>query len=151
MYKKILVPLDGSSLAEEALAHVENISQKYGSEVVLFEAAQPIMAGDDPSGFSTSEIYGRLLDESIEAAKVYIEKTAASLREKGVNVVKQEVKVGNAAELIIDEAEAVGADLIIMASHGRSGIKRWFFGSVAERVLRHSTAPILLVKCTGTC
>jgi len=154
MYKKIIVPLDGSELAECVLPHVEVIAQ--GCEMTEITFLYVIK----PSG--NWENWANIHEER-EKATNYLEKKVQSARDKGLNV-RYEILVGNPAEGIMDYtgvtagdpassityyATKEGADLIIMATHGRSGIRRWAYGSTADRIMRSSGIPVLLVRAPG--
>ena len=149
MYKMILVPLDGSELAEMVLPHVEMLAQaaKKPAEVVLLRVAlspSPAFAGyQDLSG------QGPVLAEQAAAAdkenaEKYLAEVGKRLRDKGLRV-RVELLVGSAGDEILDYAENNPVDLIAMASHGRSGISRWAYGSVTSKVLRGISTPILVV------
>ena len=154
MYKKLLAPLDGSELAECALEHVKTISTGCSiPEVVLLRVIEPM------SSFATGELAASNAklaaqveqdqeQERTAQAKQYIQKKIDQLKKDGVTATS-EIISGNPAEVILDYADKNQFDLIIMSTHGRSGISRWAFGSVAERVSRHSTVPILLVSPPG--
>jgi nucleotide-binding universal stress UspA family protein len=133
MSGKILVPLDGSKLAEIALPYAEQLAARLEYEIILISVRSP---AEDP--------YHPVLES-------YLEKTAEILkRKKKANVepiiVGSEVLVGHPAERIIDYAEQEGVDLIIMATHGRTGVRRWALGSVADKVMRASIQPVLLIR-----
>jgi nucleotide-binding universal stress UspA family protein len=157
MYERILVPLDGSERAEAVLERVTPIAGKLGSEVVLLQVV---------SAFS--EILGQTLpresfpsptlqDVSVEAARerqeseqagaeAYLRRIAEDLTAKGLKV-GFEVREGPApAAVILAVALDLGCDLIAMSTHGRSGIGRAVFGSVADDVLRNSPLPLLLIR-----
>jgi len=136
MYKKILVPLDGSDLAECVLPHVESITRGCGvQEVVFLGVAEPF---HPPSGYSahfSQETIKRIDTDNKAAAESYLNQLVKRTRYGGVSV-KPEVITGIPAESIADYADKNGVDLIIIATHGRSGVSRWVWGSVADRVLR---------------
>lgn len=152
MYNKILVPLDGSKLAECVLPHVERIATSCGTEQVILVSVTERITGyrviDDPS----QPLEGRLVPEAVgkqeKQAQKYLGKIAKALEAKGIKVLT-EVLLGKPAEEIILYAANRECDLIIMASHGRSGLSRWTHGSVADKVFRASHAPILMVKAPG--
>ena len=174
MYKKIVVPLDGSELAECVLPHVENIAKAMGAEEVILITVMervvdltPKNAAGKPDGavadnwtdiaFSDRPYTGKRFefDPSIKVPIVtgkmfkqgqrYLAQVAEPLTKNGVKA-GITVLMGEAAEQIVDFAGDENADLIIMASHGRSGFSRWAMGSVAEKVFHGSSVPILLVK-----
>jgi nucleotide-binding universal stress UspA family protein len=93
----------------------------------------------------TQEFICRVYKEREKVAKEYLEGVAKSLREQGL-VVNIAVTQGQPADEIVDFAEKNGVDLVIMATHGRSGVGRWVFGSVSDRVMREAKAPLLLVR-----
>ena len=137
MYKKILVPLDGSELAECVLEHVKDIARGCDtSEVALLFVAEPA-----PSGLyqSSAEVKEKLLSWGKKALA-----RAEKILTAGDVKVKSHVLEGKAAETIVDYAVQNDIDLIIMATHGRSGPSRWALGSVAEKVTRSSTVPVLI-------
>ena len=153
MYERILVALDGSEIAEQVLPHAEALAQAFGSTLILLRAStspQKLMAelspGLDvatPVVLDPTEI---LEDEQSEIAQ-YLKGVAGRLRANGAKVQTDEPP-GDAADEIVQRASDLGADLITMTTHGRSGLKRLVFGSVAQSVLTHATCPVLLVRVT---
>lgn len=139
---KILVPLDGSELAEAALATaIDILSEQPATTLILLRAAEARPSSpSDPMATRA-----RLVRE----AEAYLNGVAAGLRECGITRVKTTVWYGPAAPTIVEAAEAEKADLIIISSHGRGGIGRLIFGSVAESVLHGTRIPILLVRDSG--
>jgi nucleotide-binding universal stress UspA family protein len=145
MYKKILVPLDGSDLAERALVEAEQLARMFGSEIILFEVV-PFMPIYGSPELVTPLIVDEKQKESVEA---YLAKVAGGLKQKGFNASSM-VKTGQQVALeIIDFAKERGVDLIIMCTHGRSGITRWVLGSVTLKVLTRAETPILLIRSKG--
>jgi len=136
---KILVPLDGSVLAEAALAPAIDLrADDPTATLLLLRAAEaPILLGRDPI-----DLQVRVVREADE----YLKAVAARLSGSGVKGVKTSVCYGPAAPSIVEAARVVKADLIVMTTHGRSGLRRLVFGSVAEAVLRGTHTPILLVR-----
>ncbi len=139
---KILVPLDGSALAEAALAKaVEIAKDSPKASLVLLRAAEaPMLAGGDPVEAQV---------EVVREAEEYLEHLAARLRAEGVAEVSTSVWYGPPAPAIVEAAEIAKADMIVMSTHGRSGLGRLFLGSVAESVLRATRTPILLLRSAG--
>jgi nucleotide-binding universal stress UspA family protein len=144
MYKKILVPLDGSKLAECVLPHVKAIGKGCGAtKVVLLEVVEPL-----PAWLAAEINLEAVQKASAKAAEEYLVKIQAELKKEGLNV-EARVLTGRPAETITDFAQSNKVDLIAIATHGRSGITRWIFGSVANRLVRSSFVPMLLVKPEG--
>jgi len=136
--RKILVPLDGGALADSALEHAQELAASRGAEVVLFSAVW-VEPTDNPL------TYTRDLDVSSAKAKEMLKTRVEGLANAGVKA-SSFIKRGEEAGSILDAAAEAGADLIAMTTHGRTGVKRWLLGSVAERVLRASPLPVLLVR-----
>jgi len=156
MYQKVLVPLDGSKLAECVLPHITGIIKDCNAtEVVLAQVVEPvtIIEGDwFEGGVAESNIPKLKSPEEINKmnmfnAKDYLQKVATELGYGGK--VNTEVITGKAAESIAEYAEKNNIDLIIIATHGRSGPSRWIFGSVADRILRSACIPVLMVRGPG--
>ena len=140
MYKKILVPLDGSELAEKALKHAHILARSLHAEIVLLRVVVFIT-----QDFDVIPMEGAVSDEAIADAKRYLERASAGLRRLGLKVTTR-VKSGRVADTIIDYSEKHAVDLIVMSTHGRTGPARWLIGSVADRVVRGGHVPVLLVR-----
>jgi len=147
MYRKVVVPLDGSELAEGVLPHVAELIRGRGTQVCLLSVA-PLMKGiasnaadTHPRPGSTREERQRVKAELLE----YLQTVAKRLEPVAADL-QVSVRFGRPAEAILAFSGEVGADLIAMSAHGRSGIGRWVFGSVADRVLRGAPCPVLLVR-----
>jgi nucleotide-binding universal stress UspA family protein len=169
MLQKILVPLDGSELAEAAIPYVKEIGRRCEQlEVVLLQvvrlpqgrsapvykrqdAAFPAMMADSPADLETAR-YPIYRDQEIESARAEVEAaltpTAQQLRSDDISV-RIAVAFGRPAQEIVDFAEREDIDLIAMSTHGRSGLSRWILGSVADKVLRGTQLPVLLVRPPG--
>ncbi len=152
MYKKVLVPLDGSKLAECVLPHVERLAESgMVKEIIMLRVCDsPSIVADYPETKNKTwdKHVERMTTNAQQACSLYIEDVEQSLKDKGFKV-KAESSLGKPAEEIVNFANKSKVDLIIMASHGRSGVSRWAYGSVAEKVLRSSCIPVLLVKVPG--
>ena len=136
-FKKILVPLDGSLLAEHALGKVVELAAG-GAAVLLVRAAEAhSLPGVDPTEMQV---------EVVREAEEYLARVAARLEREDIRDVQTSVWYGPAASAIVEAARLRGADLIVMSTHGRSGLGRLILGSVAEAVLRSTTTPILLLR-----
>jgi len=152
MYKKILVPLDGSELAECVLPHVEGLAMcSGGAEVILVSVTERVTGFrvmEDPAQPTGERLVPEAVGKEEQAARRYLDRIAKPLAGKGVKVLT-EVLLGKPADEIIIFATEEGCDLIVMASHGRSGPSRWTHGSVAEKVFRSNCAPVLMVRAPG--
>jgi len=136
--ERILVPLDGSKCAETIFATVEKLAADLKTAVALLRVAYAhVIPGVDPVEAQV---------KVVKEAEEYLRDIGKQLAAKGIQV-ETHVRYGHDAEEILDHAAQPDIDLIAMTTHGRSGIKRFLLGSVAEKVLRHSPKPILLVRC----
>lgn len=134
MFDKILVPLDGSALAERALPYAARIARATHGSILLLHV------------MSSTETQHRL-EKSMNAA-VRLEQLVEELRAAGVDATTWTMP-GHAADVIVDAADPPRTDLVVMSTHGRGGLGRWLFGSVAEDVLRRALVPVLLVPASA--
>jgi nucleotide-binding universal stress UspA family protein len=141
MYEKILVPLDGSELAELALPYAEELAGRLGSEVNLLAVSKSA----ETESYHEHLIYvERMVEPTKRGAQRYLEKPYG----RAIKV-ESVVLVGHPAEEIEDYADKADIDLIVMATHGRSGIRRWALGSVADKVVRATKRPVALIRAKG--
>ncbi|NQT74292.1 MAG: universal stress protein [Chloroflexi bacterium] len=146
MYHKILVPLDGSELAECVLPHVEAIVQGSDScEVMLLHVVEPLHTG----GFDDFIDVDAIRDTLVSKAEEYLLKTQSQLARHGWSIRAEVRKGGRPASIIVDFAKENEVDLIVIATHGHSGISRWVYGSVADKVVRSASTPVLLIRPTA--
>jgi nucleotide-binding universal stress UspA family protein len=147
LFKKILVPLDGSGIGQAALDVVTQLAPAFCAEVVLTQIVEPVryLPSVDGMGAYTLPID----DAEIEAeATAFLNRRAEGLRQKGITV-STVVKTGAAAELIMKYADENHVDLIAMSTHGLSGLTRWVFGSVTEKIVVYGNTPVLVVHPPG--
>jgi len=144
MYEKILVPLDGSKRAEKILPHVEELASCLGSMLLYLDVVSPVYLLMDPM-VSYVDINASETEALIEEAKDYLGTLVRQADSKGINAGSR-VEQGPVVETIIDVARKENADLIAMASHGRSGFGRVFYGSIAAGVLQRVDRPLLLIR-----
>jgi nucleotide-binding universal stress UspA family protein len=145
MFSKILVSLDGSDLAECVFPYVEDIAKLRNSQV---EAAFVVEHYDMP--FHGGVVYNENTLKEIErsakqGAEQYMKTVKKRLFSNGIDV-NTVVLEGKIADSLVDYANNNGFDLIVMATHGRSGLARWVIGSVADKILHCSTIPVLLIR-----
>ncbi len=143
MYKRVLVPLDGSELAEQVLPFAVLVAKALSSQMVLlriFESV-PEQWADPAHGRYLDQLTSSFRNQAVE----YLEGIAAPLRQDGLTVTCS-AHEGNPADLIINEASREPDSLIAMSTHGTSGINRWVMGSVTDKVLHAVNAPLLIVR-----
>jgi nucleotide-binding universal stress UspA family protein len=144
MYKRALVPLDGSRVAERILPFILQIAGPLDLEVVLLRVVQPMapQAIEETAHFTADDVAGRLSE-----AREYLDSMAAGLWQRGVRVTT-DARYGQPVTEIAAAARETEADLIAMTTHARSGFSRLLFGSVAEAVLRQAEIPVLMIRLT---
>jgi len=145
MYRKILVPLDGSKVAEGVLPHAKDLAYSQGAELILLTVSANAaldFAFSDP-GLAQSAVR-----EEEKRSKSYITEIENQLKSSGFKV-SCLLRMGSVAEVILGVAEEMQIDVIAMSTHGRTGPARWLLGSVAERVVHSSKVPVLLIRATG--
>jgi nucleotide-binding universal stress UspA family protein len=157
MYNRIMVPLDGSEMAECVLPHVEVLARACSTAHVTFiRVVEPVYIPASPehegSGvFSTLDaqhMRNNVDSENMAVAEEYVTRVAARNRYPGTEV-EARVIMGKPAETIAEYAKQNGIDLIVIATHGLSGVSRWVWGSIADRVLRAACVPVLMVRAPG--
>lgn len=147
MYKTILVPLDGSKRAEGILTHVEELARRYGAKVIFLRIEEdPVVLGHDY--VIDIHYYEKERDLRKKEAESYLDGLAGEFKEKNIRT-KKIISYGAVVQSIINTAEREGADLIAMASHGRGGLSRVFYGSVAAGVLHRIDRPLLIIRSRG--
>lgn len=147
MYKKMLVPLDTSGFAECVLDHVKEIATTRAiPDVVLLTVIEPVssqtVAYMGPAAVKEAE------EREIAGATQYLEKvkTSLALGRSNVSIV---VEMGLATQVILDFVEKNGVDIVVLSSHGRSGVSRWLLGSTADRLVRRCPVPVFLVPAVA--
>ncbi|MGP8079696.1 MAG: universal stress protein [Dehalococcoidales bacterium] len=141
----ILIPLDGSDLSKLALPAGEELASKLRVAVTLFQMATMIRLYSDASGSSAYIDYTKVNDDEKKRAVSEMSLLEQELKAKGLNVTNIVTSGSDAANEIIELCKRTGIDLVVMSTHGRSGLGRWVFGNVAEKILRHGETPLLLI------
>ena len=140
MFKKILVPLDGSSFAEEALPHARELAECGGAEIILARVDEPY---EPPPGIF---VPATAIPEVVRlSAGEYLEQLVSRLKLAGFKV-ESVVLDGKVADALLKYAREEGVDLIVMSTHGRTGISRLLMGSVAEQIVHGARCPVLLIR-----
>ncbi|MDO8751625.1 MAG: universal stress protein [Dehalococcoidia bacterium] len=155
--ERILVPLDGSPLAEEALPHAKKLASRFSGIIFLVRViptAQQLAAASFASASGMQGVppidvssMDKVVELQLEEARAYLTEAARKIQAEGIQA-EWEVREGAAAEVIIQCAREKRIDGIVISSHGRSGLGRLVFGSVADRVIRDSGIPVMVIKPT---
>jgi nucleotide-binding universal stress UspA family protein len=141
MYKRVLLPLDGSPLAEQALPHAIAQARYAEAELILLRVVEPFAQA---RGLSVADLE-RIREQTEGWSRESLGRIAADVQQQGVPVQTAMVE-GRPHVAIAEYAESNQVDLIVMSTRGQSGLSRWFMGSVADRVVRGATVPVLLVR-----
>jgi len=141
MYKKILVPLDGSELAETVLPHAEALAKSEGAEIILLRVA---VTPNEALFSRNPALATNIIKEVEEETDAYMKAEVEKLKDEGVKV-SGITRDGLVPDTILAVAEETHADVIAMSTHGRTGVKRWLLGSVAEKVVHHAHIPVMLI------
>ncbi len=144
LFTHILIPLDGSHLSEVALPIALEIATRFTSQITLLRVAQPLNLPKLTSEFT--ELITTLQTESSQEAITYLQTCQNTLAQQGYQVNYRVIKGESITEAILQTADNLAVDLIVMSTHGRGGVQRWVYGSVADKVLRHANIPILLIR-----
>jgi len=147
VYRRIVVPLDGSALAEQALPQAEGLARLTGAPLHLVWVIDPAGAGTLGTVVLHTDALALqlLLEEERTAARDYLERIEQDMGDRQ-HAVSVEHRQGPAADELL--AITQPGDLLVMATHGRGGLERWFLGSVAEAVIRRASVPVLLIRAT---
>ncbi|HEU0022833.1 MAG TPA: universal stress protein [Dehalococcoidia bacterium] len=144
MYQRILVPLDGSATAEQALPYARLLSTGFKASIELLRVIDGPAVG--PVDLEHDAVINQLAESARAQAGEYLANVAGSLRAGGLEVVTS-ILEGDPASIIVTESEKAPGTLIAISTHGRSGITRWVMGSVSDKVLHATRAPMLIVRC----
>jgi nucleotide-binding universal stress UspA family protein len=144
-YKTILAPLDGSTLAHQALPHARALAKQAGARIILLRV----------STYSTYDFLfinpmlaatlRQTIEQSHDEERRYLREMAASLSADGLKV-RADLREGDVAEAILNASQTCHADLLVMSTHGHGGLTRWLMGSVADKIVRHAAIPVLLIR-----
>jgi nucleotide-binding universal stress UspA family protein len=144
--RRILAPTDFSEISDGCVDQAVELARALGSEVVLLHAVEPVVLAGDLFGASA---VANVMEELQRAARQGLALRLERLRKRRGIRCRSVLVHGTAAAAIVDTAVRLGVDLIMMATHGRSGLSHLFLGSVAERVLRGARCPVLTVPATS--
>lgn len=141
-YKKILVCLDGSPLAEAALPHAQILASDEEAEILLLRVSANPAA---EFSFSDPAIANSVIQEMESETLHYMQSVRSRLQKAGFRT-SFLIRQGAVAETILQTASEIQTDVIVMSTHGRSGVQRWLLGSVADRIVTHSNIPVMLIR-----
>lgn len=145
MYKRILVPVDGSEKAATAAIHGAELASKLGSELLLFHVVPSLPPYVDTSPDRLSNVQQAIMDEFNRCGREILAKAKDDLEPYGLRITT-DIAVGHPAEEIVKKAKEMDCDLIVMGSRGLGEIKGYLLGSVSNRVTRHAPCPVLVVR-----
>jgi nucleotide-binding universal stress UspA family protein len=145
-FSRILVPLDGSSLAEGILEPAVALARLWNAELDLIQIVHPLpyATGALPGPLLSTGRYSQVLSSDLETARAYLQRTAERLRDQEVSASSRAVVGANVAETLVDLTRQEGAGLVALATHGRGGVRRLVLGSVADKLLRAAEVPTLV-------
>lgn len=147
MYTHILVPTDGSELAQNGVNHALSLAKALGSKVTIVTASEPFPPMVAGEGWApTPQELKRFDAQQDEAATDLLAKVKADAEKLGLSANVEHVRNRKAAVAIVEAAERLGCNLVVMSSHGRRGIGRILLGSQTAEVLAHSPVPVLVVR-----
>ena len=146
MLQHILFPTDGSPLSERAVPFAATLAVAQGAEVIAVRVVEPIAwIGYEPTGYVSAEVYQDMIDGVESEARYALAATTERLRASGATV-RSELLRGTAAFGLLDYEASAKPDLVIMTTHGRTGLARFALGSIADRLVCEGTAPVLLIR-----
>jgi len=146
MFKRILIPLDGSTRAEKAIPVAARLARASGGTILLAQVATiPVMY----ESYGVASYIGEMVNTEVQNAEEYLKATKESEKLAGI-LVETSVLVGAPAQTLLSMASMFKADLIVITSQGKTGVKRWMLGSVAHKIARHSPIPVLVLHEAGT-
>jgi len=146
VFKHLLVPLDGSGFAEAALPYALELAAQFDSDITLLRVIAPPRLGEGALTPDSADFTIRVRDDLYKEAIEYLQFQKGSLRSQHYRAHYQVVEAEDVATEIINIVRGVGADTVVMCTHGRGGLSRWLFGSVATRVLQSAPVPVLIVR-----
>ena len=143
--ERIILPLDGSEMSSSAIPYAIDLAKALGVGITLVRSISPLAYGDGFADYVPS-VYDDLTAEIQTDVQDYLSHEAEEIKRMGISDVTEQGIDGYPASAILDEVGDHGDRIVVMATHGRAGIGRWVLGSVADRVVRHSPGPVLVVR-----
>ncbi len=144
--RRVLLPVDGSSISDSAVPHGVEMAKAIGCGITVLRVVSPMAYGEAFADYVPT-VQSDAFVASIQAeAQGYVDSKVAEIQAAGIADVEGKIVEGNPGSVIIDEVGQGGEQLVVMATHGRSGVGRWLMGSVTDRVIRHSAGPVLVIR-----
>lgn len=148
MFNHILVPLDGSGFAEAAVPYALEMAAQFDSDITLFRVVMPPRIGEGTLSPESANYLIKMRDELYKEAIDYLKQQKGSLRQQNFRVHYQVTESEDVAAEIVGAVKGGDFDTVVMCTHGRGGLSRWLFGSVATRVLQSVQVPVLVIRPT---
>jgi nucleotide-binding universal stress UspA family protein len=145
MFTRILVPQDGSELAKQAVGPAVEIAKRFDATIVLARAVHVSFGAMGDAYMATPDLYNDLYTQAQSEAQANLQAVAAEIQAAGVKV-EAVILEGEPAGALVDLEASGQIDLVVMSTHGRSGLARFVYGSTAEQLLRHGTKPVMLIR-----
>jgi len=146
VFRHLLVPLDGSGFSEAALPYALEMAAQFDSDITLLRVILPPRAGEGALSPESADFMIKLRDDLYKEAIEYLQHLKGSLRQQNYKAHYQVAESEDVAAEIISAVRGSGADTVVMCTHGRGGLSRWLFGSVATRVLQTAPVPVLVIR-----
>jgi nucleotide-binding universal stress UspA family protein len=150
VFRHILVPLDGSGFAEAALPYALQMAAQFDSDITLLRVVMPPRMGDGALSPESANFLIKLRDDLFKEAIEYLQTQKGSLRQQNYRAHYQVAESEDVAAEIISAVRGADADTVVMCTHGRGGLGRFLFGSVATRVLQSAHVPVLVIRPAAT-
>jgi len=149
VFRHLLVPLDGSGFAEAALPYTLELAAQFDSEITLLRVILPPRSGEGALSPESADFMIKLRDDLYREAIDYLQRQKGSLRQQNYKAHYLVTESEDIAAEILSAVRGSGADTVVMCTHGRGGLSRWLFGSVATRVLQSAGVPVLVIRPAG--
>lgn len=146
MFKHLLVPLDGSQLAETALPYARELATRFDSRITLLQVVRGPHISASLGGDAYADVLLVLREQNLGDTTGYLKTVQSRLIQDGFQTEMRVIEGEAVAEAIVEMASEQGVDTIVMSTHGRGGLSRWVFGSVADKVMRLADMPVLLIR-----
>ncbi len=142
---RVVLPLDGSELAERAIPHAVAFANAFGAGITILRSSSPTAYGFGYADYYAAQTYTDISSEVLSDVRDYVTSAVGRIQGMGVASVEERTPEGNPGAAIIDEVGDDRTKLVVMTTHGRTGVGRWVLGSVTDRVIQHSAGPVMVI------